>query len=296
MALSEILACPVCRGSLVGVTCGGCGRTYLIHDGVLDLTPVPPPDAEVRDRWGLWEALQANGEHAYTADPLANLSVGEREDVRAFARFAQLQGAVLDIGCGPQALPSYGAGIAGELVGIDPLLGVQPRGFTFVKAIAEYLPFRDASFDRVLFATSIDHLLVPALAVAEARRVLRPGGAVVVWVGEPVAAPSLRTRARGAARRLRRGQTDVLLAAARAAARLAAARARTALRRPAGDVMTIQTARATLTFEVPAGAADAFHVVHVDAAAVTAWLQAAGLTVEATERPLPGHCFVRARV
>jgi len=283
--LSELLVCPVCRGTLDDVRCSDCGRGYRRARGVLDLTPIPPPDDEVQDRWGLWEALQANGEQAYDIDPPSSLSVGDRDDVRAFARFAQLDGRVLDVGCGPQALPSYAAGMPGELVGIDPLAGEQPRDFAFVKGIAEYLPFADATFDRVLFATSLDHVLAPALALAEARRVTARGGAVIVWFGEQAAAPSLRARAREAARMLRRGEVAAVARAARAALRP----------RPAQDVVTVRTPAATMTFQVPDGAVDAFHVAHPDAPAITGWLDAAGLAVEAVDRPLPGHCFIRAR-
>lgn len=289
MSLHEILACPVCHAALDGVDCGDCGdcgRSYSTHDGVLDFTPVPPPDGEVQGRWGLWEALQANGEEAYTIDPPSSLSIGEREDVRAFARFAQLEGRVLDVGCGPQTLPSYAAEMTGELVGIDPLNGVQPRDFEFVKGIAEYLPFKDESFDRVLFATSIDHVLSPSLAVREAARVTKAGGAVVVWFGEPAPPPSLRERAGEAGRLLRRGELVTVARGVRSALRRSA---------PAQDVMTVQTPGATMTFEVPAGAIDAFHFSHPDAPAIEGWLRAAGLTIEATERPIASHCFVRAR-
>ncbi len=283
--LRELLVCPVCHGALDGLLCSDCDRSYRSAGGVLDLTPIPPPDGEVRDRWGLWEALQANGEQAYDIDPPSSLSVGDRDDVRAFARFAQLDGRVLDVGCGPQSLPSYAAGMTGELVGIDPLVGEQPRGFTFVKGIAEYLPFADATFDRVLFATSLDHVLSPALALAEARRVTARGGAVIVWFGEQAAPPSLRARAREGARMLRRGELAEVARAARAALRP----------RPAQNVVTVQTPAATMTFQVPEGAVDAFHFAHPDAPAIMHWLDAAGLTVEAVDRPMPDHCFIRAR-
>ncbi|MGI8780771.1 MAG: methyltransferase domain-containing protein [Solirubrobacteraceae bacterium] len=288
MTLGELLACPVCHGTLDDLACPRCARTYARERGVPDLTPVPPPHAEVQDRWQLWEALQANGEQAYEIDPPSSLSVGERDDARAFAAFAQLEGRVLDVGCGPQALPSYAAGMAGELVGIDPLTGTQPRDFTFVKGIAEYLPFADASFDRVLFATSLDHVLSPSLTVAEARRVTRPGGAVVVWLGEQGPAPSLRDRAAMAARMLRRGEFGGVAERARAALRGKAAAA-------APVTVTVQTPAATMTFDVPEGAIDAFHVAHPDAGTISGWLRDAGLTIEAVERPLPGHCFIRAR-
>jgi SAM-dependent methyltransferase len=274
MRLDDLLACPVCHAALNGVACTSCGRTYALEQGVHDFTPLPPPDAEVQAQWSVWETLQANGEHAYEADASANLSVGEREDASAFAAFARLDGTILDVGCGPQVLPSYAHGIGDRLVGLDPLVGVQPREFAFVKGIAEYLPFADGAFDRVLFATSLDHVLSPALTLAEAHRVTRPGGAVVVWLGEEVAPPRLVHQARNAIRRLAHGEVRGVAADARA---LLAAR-----RAPAP------------AYDVPEGAIDAFHFDHPDATTIEGWLATAGLQVEAVERPLGNNCFIRA--
>ncbi len=49
---------------------------------------------------------------------------------------------------------------------------------------AEALPYDDASFDLVLGHAVFHHLPVPALALAEALRVLKPGGTLVI-AGEP---------------------------------------------------------------------------------------------------------------
>lgn len=82
---------------------------------------------------------------------------------------------VLDVGAGDGRLLRELArrGHAGRVVGVDPTPGpgVQP-------AHAEALPFPDASFDVVLFVRVLAHLPDPARALAEARRVLRPGGQV----------------------------------------------------------------------------------------------------------------------
>ena len=52
---------------------------------------------------------------------------------------------------------------------------------------AEQLPLEDASVDVALFMRSLHHVPIPELthALAEARRVLRPGG--IVYVSEPLA-------------------------------------------------------------------------------------------------------------
>ncbi len=51
---------------------------------------------------------------------------------------------------------------------------------TFVRGIAETLPFRDGWFDRVLCHGAIDHVAAPHLAVREMIRVLAPDGRLVI--------------------------------------------------------------------------------------------------------------------
>ncbi len=284
MSLEEILACPVCHAPISGQRCTNCGRTYSEIRGVFDMTPVPLPDPELEKRATLWDSLQENGELAYRFDPTSSLSVGERDDARAFARFAQLRGRVLDVGCGPQKMPSYGEEFEGELVGIDPLVGVQPRDFEFVKGVGEYLPFRDESFDRVLFATSIDHMLSPALGIVSAARVTKRGGTLSVWIGE---ASPLQTET----------QSERFGRALDALRARDFKRSRTALRRALrrGTRTEVGTAAGTLDLEVPQGAIDPFHFAHPTVEHVIGWLEAARLEVHEVDDSVPGSGFIRAR-
>jgi SAM-dependent methyltransferase len=248
--LAEILGCAVCHAPLDGDRCTGCGRRYPGKH----YTPVPPPDGDVRSKWGVWEQLQANGAEVYEGDPGGNLSVGERGDARAFADFADLTGWVLDVGCGPQPLPSYAGG--DRFVGIDPLAGAH-RDFAFVHGIAEYLPFRDGVFERVLFATSLDHMLSPQRAISEARRVLKHEGLVCVWHGEPPLPP-------------RRSLGEKV-------------------RRVVGGGPRL------LGYKTPRGAVDPFHFSHPRFAVILEWLTDAGLAIERDHRDEVGNCFVAAR-
>ena len=54
------------------------------------------------------------------------------------------------------------------------------RAVLLCAAVAERLPFPDASFDRCLFVDSLHHLLDQRRAAAESLRVLRLGGRLVV--------------------------------------------------------------------------------------------------------------------
>lgn len=162
------------------------GERYRRIDGVWDFVPQSLPDLK-RGEWKTWEQLQANGVVSYQADPEHNLGVGKRQDFLEFAAFCNFHGKVIDVGVGPQKCPShiqYATATNAFFVGVDPLVGEQPRCFAFVRALGEYLPFRAALFDQVLFVTSLDHFIDPRPALREAARVLAPGGEICVWLGE----------------------------------------------------------------------------------------------------------------
>lgn len=54
------------------------------------------------------------------------------------------------------------------------------RTVRLVRSVAEVLPFREASFDLVICQGSLDHFAQPGLFMAEAARVLAPGGRLVI--------------------------------------------------------------------------------------------------------------------
>ncbi len=55
-----------------------------------------------------------------------------------------------------------------------------PSGFACTQAIGEALPFPAGSFDCVLLSEVIEHLEAPQVSIAEAARVLKPGGRLLV--------------------------------------------------------------------------------------------------------------------
>jgi ubiquinone/menaquinone biosynthesis C-methylase UbiE len=95
---------------------------------------------------------------------------------------------VLDLGCGSGTLAIALAAVPGDhrVTGIDgdpEILGMAraKRGaeaVEWVEGLADDLPFSDQSFDRVVTSLLLHHLDPPVkrAALAEAHRVLRPGG------------------------------------------------------------------------------------------------------------------------
>ncbi len=93
------------------------------------------------------------------------------------------RGRTLEIGCGTgRNLPLYPA--TTRLVGMEPypqnLLASRRRApaVPLVRARAEALPFRDGSFETAVVSLVLCSVDDPAAALAEARRVLAPGGAL----------------------------------------------------------------------------------------------------------------------
>lgn len=93
---------------------------------------------------------------------------------------------VLEIGCGAGGmlgpLSRYGT-VQGMDIDLEYLGYCRSRGFTRLLCGSGHdLPFPDATFDVIALFDTIEHIPDEAKALAEVRRVLRPGGTVFVSV------------------------------------------------------------------------------------------------------------------
>jgi ubiquinone/menaquinone biosynthesis C-methylase UbiE len=92
----------------------------------------------------------------------------------------------LDIGCGTGFVIGLVADMFDEIHGIDPThamldkVDVSTGNITLHEGIAEALPFPDGTFDLVTAYSVFHHLADHRPALAEAARVLRPGGVLYV--------------------------------------------------------------------------------------------------------------------
>jgi ubiquinone/menaquinone biosynthesis C-methylase UbiE len=99
---------------------------------------------------------------------------------------------VLEVGCGTGVITALIAALptVAEAVGIDPSEGLVRRArrhapdLTFDVGDGQALPYDDRSFDGVVFATTLCHVPDPHGALAEALRVLRLGGSLIVYEGD----------------------------------------------------------------------------------------------------------------
>jgi SAM-dependent methyltransferase len=103
-----------------------------------------------------------------------------RSEVGAIRRQLPAYGNALEIGVGTARF----AALLGVAYGVEPSKKMaavaRERGVGVVVAVAERLPFRDASFDHALMVTTICFVDDIGTSFREAHRVLRPGGLFVL--------------------------------------------------------------------------------------------------------------------
>jgi methionine biosynthesis protein MetW len=117
-----------------------------------------------------------------------NTGWGEREFRRHFSGALLPGDTVLDVGCGDaRAYQARLMDVAREVHGVDisehAVARARRKGvLARVHDLSNELPYTDESFDLVLCFEVLEHLFDPKYAVREMRRVLRPGGRLLVSV------------------------------------------------------------------------------------------------------------------
>lgn len=99
---------------------------------------------------------------------------------------------VLDVGTGEGQLARVAVGLGAWAVGVDPtraqitVAAERAGGPSYVRGVAETLPFADASFDAAVACLVFEHLPDHVPGIAEIARVLMPGGRFVFLLNHPL--------------------------------------------------------------------------------------------------------------
>jgi ubiquinone/menaquinone biosynthesis C-methylase UbiE len=118
---------------------------------------------------------------------------------RAVAPHIRAGSTVCDLGCGAGApFLEYIESRIVSGVGLDEHVGVSPReNISVVPAdITASLPLESAQFDHVTMLAVLEHLTQPVRVLAEAYRILRPQGTLVMTWPSPVVDPILEVLTR----------------------------------------------------------------------------------------------------
>lgn len=188
--LLSIVRCADCRsalardepaGAALRLTCTGCRRQY---ESPLDYLDIRPLQMYAEQTKYLDEALHADARHERVSPPLLGSRI-RNDMLRAF--LAPKAGErVADLGCGSGRAILWNRDLGADVIGIDiaPFFSHDARQqIDLMLADLRQLPFADHTFDKAWSLDVLEHLSPDALAgmLAEASRVLKPGGSLFVY-------------------------------------------------------------------------------------------------------------------
>jgi ubiquinone/menaquinone biosynthesis C-methylase UbiE len=180
-ALASILACPRCHKTYAALgaslVCEHCGPTGRIDDGVPDFVDQKALGDQHHEEMDAQE--HAVGEY-YENERKLSCHWDRLSAMDLPAMMGGTLGRILDLGCGTgnagDAFMRAGATVIGADLSVPCVRVAQTRLSAVVRADAVALPFADGAFDGVVARGALHHIADPDRTLAEARRVVRPGG------------------------------------------------------------------------------------------------------------------------
>jgi ubiquinone/menaquinone biosynthesis C-methylase UbiE len=127
-----------------------------------------------------WSSLKVWLYSLFNRNPKSNLAGVELLSLKSDDRF-------LDLGCGPGAALEHAEATGAETAGIDPSPAMVERaarrvpGAEVREGSAESIPFEDDKFTAALAVSTYHHWADPEAGLAEVRRVLAPGGRLLIF-------------------------------------------------------------------------------------------------------------------
>jgi SAM-dependent methyltransferase len=127
-----------------------------------------------------WSSLKVWLFSLFNRDPKSNLAAVELLSLKSDDRF-------LDLGCGLGAALEHADATGAETAGIDPSPAMVERaarrvpGAEVREGSAESTPFEDDRFTAALAVSTYHHWADPEAGLAEVRRVLAPGGRLLIF-------------------------------------------------------------------------------------------------------------------
>ena len=147
-----------------------------------------PPDFPLGDWYerGYWRESDSGGINAEPSSPSRLRSLWRALNGSARPSRWITSGRVLDMGCGPGYDALEMRQLGADVIGLDTSVAALSRaaksGLPTVCGDGTELPFADESFDAVVMSQVLEHLPDPEATLDEVRRILRPGGSLLVML------------------------------------------------------------------------------------------------------------------
>lgn len=150
----------------------------------------PKAAASPSPRWRTFDEQATSYDRWYETPLGAFADRVEREAIFALLK-PQSGERILDIGCGTGRYALEMGRLGARAVGVDPSSGMlavarvertAPGGLAYLRAVGERLPFASAAFDAVIAVTTLEFAADVDGMLAEAVRVTKSGGRLVVGV------------------------------------------------------------------------------------------------------------------
>jgi SAM-dependent methyltransferase/uncharacterized protein YbaR (Trm112 family) len=204
-AFSDVLGCPLCHGPLPPVedgtiACAACGARYPVTDGLADLVPPEPGQAETPNIRVMESGLFARVYKRAWRPVLTRLLTGMSHDAErawSLGRLAPAPDAtVLDLACGPgNTTRTIAAAVpAGRVLGIDfstamlreAIVAAPAAGTTvaYVRGDADCLPLQPGTVDATNCAGAFYLFSDPPRVLAGIATALRPGGHLTLMASQ----------------------------------------------------------------------------------------------------------------
>lgn len=181
--LAAILACPRCpaeavTGDRAGLVCGGCGARFAVRNGI----------AMMADERGGFRTFEDIHGVYFSEGEVVDFTFYKARNQFLPQIFERCE-SLLDLGGGDGVVSEYFQKQGRRVVLQDACLSALERAGTVRSVLHRVwgdletrLPFRSATFDGMFVGDVLEHLWSPRNTVAEANRVLRPGGVLAVSV------------------------------------------------------------------------------------------------------------------
>lgn len=183
----ETAPCVVCMGKTATTrfAIAGVPEELVVCDtcGVGSLFPMPSPQ-----RIASFYPAEYYGDAEAKFEPLVEFGVclGARLRARSLLRDVPHGGRILDIGCGRgvmlKALLDLGYEAHGVEMSADAAAGADPRAQVRIAPELAEAGFDDRSFDAIILWHVFEHLPRPDQTLDELRRIMKPGGRLIIAV------------------------------------------------------------------------------------------------------------------